>query len=119
MKAMFIQYPTCSTCRNAKKFLLAHDVSFQDRHIVEDTPSFEELKQWTQQFEIDPKKLFNTSGKVYKELKLKDQMAILNTDEMLHLLARNGMLIKRPLLILEDTMLVGFKADAYEYALSK
>lgn len=116
-KALFIEYPKCSTCRNAKKFLEAKGIDFIDRHIVEDTPTAEELRQIIAKSGLNMKKFFNTSGLVYKELQLKDRLPGMTEDEKLALLASNGMLIKRPILVLPDTVLVGFKEAQWEEAL--
>lgn len=119
MKITFYEYPTCSTCRNAKKYLISHDFTLEIHHIVDETPSFEELKQWCHDYHFDPNKLFNTNGTVFKELKLKEKLAFLSEDEKFTLLSSNGMLIKRPLLILDDRMLVGFREAMYKEALLK
>lgn len=111
---LFIEYPKCSTCQKAKKFLVRHGIDFEDRHIVEDTPTVDELKQWIESSGLPIKRFFNTSGNVYKEMKLKDKVEQLTIDEACELLSQNGMLIKRPLLIAEDTILVGFKEAEYE-----
>lgn len=111
---LFIWYPKCSTCQKAKKFLLDHHVSFSQRHIVEEALSKEELLHLYQKSGLPLKKFFNTSGKLYKENKLKDKLPQMSEDEQLELLASNGMLVKRPILETEDTVLVGFKADDYQ-----
>ena len=114
MKYLFIEYPTCSTCKKAKKYLDTLGVEYNARNIVEDTPSYEELKEWIQRSNLDIRKFFNTSGNVYKSENLKDKLPLMSEDEMLHLLASNGMLIKRPLLVGDDVVLAGFKSDAYD-----
>ncbi|MGM9973909.1 MAG: arsenate reductase family protein [Clostridiaceae bacterium] len=119
MSYLFLQYPKCSTCRNAKKWLEANDVDFLDRHIVEENPTKEELKSWHQKSGLPLKKFFNTSGNLYKELKLKDKLPEMSEEEQLELLATNGMLIKRPLLIGEDKVLVGFKEDNWKEELKE
>ena len=101
MRMLFIEYPTCSTCRKAKKYLQDAGMELEIRHIVEETPNVEELRAWVKQSGLELKKFFNTSGNVYKELKLKDRLKELSEEEQLNLLAGNGMLIKRPLLICE------------------
>lgn len=111
---LFLCYPKCSTCQKAKKWLLEHHVEFEERHIVEDRPSFEELKKWHEMSGLPCKKFFNTSGLVYKELQLKDKLPAMSDDEMLQLLATNGMLVKRPLLVDEDQVLIGFKESEWE-----
>ncbi|WP_041138125.1 arsenate reductase family protein [Beduini massiliensis] len=111
---LFIEYPKCSTCQKAKKFLINHGADFDDRHIVENTPIAAELKQWIERSGLPTKRFFNTSGNVYKEMNLKEKVDLLTIDEACELLSQNGMLIKRPLLITEDTVLVGFKESEYE-----
>ena len=101
MRMLFIEYPTCSTCRKAKKYLQDAGMELEIRHIVEETPTVEELRAWVKQSGLELKNFFNTSGNVYKELKLKDRLKELSEEEQLNLLAGNGMLIKRPLLICE------------------
>lgn len=111
---LFIYYPKCSTCQKARQFLLDHHVSFTQRHIVEEALNKEELLHLYQKSGLPLKKFFNTSGKLYKENKLKDKLPQMSEDEQLELLASNGMLVKRPILETEDTVLVGFKADDYQ-----
>lgn len=114
MNIIFVEYPACSTCKKAKKYLKDHDVNFIDRHIVEDTPSAEELKDWWKRSGLELKKWFNTSGNVYKEMKLKDKLKDMSEEEQLALLSSNGMLIKRPILVTEDVVYVGFKEENYK-----
>ena len=111
---LFVQYPKCSTCKKAKKWLDEHDVNYTDRNIAEDNPKYEELKEWYKKSGLPLKKFFNTSGLLYKELKLKDKLPSMNEEEMLDLLSTNGMLVKRPLLIKDDLILVGYKEQEYE-----
>ncbi len=111
---LFIEYPPCSTCKKAKKFLTDHHIAFEARHIVENNPSYEELTLWHKQSQLPLKKFFNTSGKLYKEMQLKDKLKDMSEEEQLRLLASNGMLVKRPLLIHENTVLVGFKEEDYQ-----
>lgn len=106
---LFICYPKCTTCQKAKKWLNEHKIEYTERHIVEEQPSYEELKEWYQKSGLPLKKFFNTSGSLYKELQLKDKLPAMSEDEMLKLLATNGMLVKRPILIGGDHVLVGFK----------
>ncbi len=113
MKVLFIEYPKCSTCIKAKKTLLSLPIEFEDRHIVENTPSYDELKKWWKQSNQPLKKFFNTSGKLYKEMNLKEKLPTMSEDEKLHLLSQNGMLIKRPLLITDHEVIIGFKEDNY------
>ncbi len=109
MKNIFVWYPKCSTCQKAKKWLETNHISFEERHIVEETPTDAELEKWVQQSNLDIKKFFNTSGLKYKELNLKEKLPNLTQKEKIKLLASNGMLMKRPLWISEKTVLVGFK----------
>lgn len=106
---LFIEYPKCSTCKKAKKWLDNHNIAYTDRHIVEDNPTYDELKEWYIRSELPLKKFFNTSGMLYKEQKLKDRLPEMSEDEQLHLLAANGMLVKRPIVVTDDGILVGFK----------
>ena len=111
---LFIEYPKCSTCQKAKKWLDSHGISYTDRHIVEDNPSFDELKQWHEKSGMPLKKLFNTSGMLYKEMQLKDKLPEMSKEEMIKLLASNGMLVKRPLVVDGDVILAGFKEAEWE-----
>ena len=111
---LFIEYPRCSTCQKAKKWLDTHGIAHTDRHIVEDNPSFDELKQWHEMSNIPLKKFFNTSGMLYKEMQLKDKLPAMSEDEQLKLLASNGMLVKRPLIVDGDTVLTGFRETEWE-----
>ena len=106
---LFLEYPKCSTCKKAKNWLESNGVEFEDRHIVENNPTAEELKVWYEKSGLPLKKFFNTSGLLYKEMKLKDKLPAMSEEEQLQLLATNGMLVKRPLLIGGDTVLIGFK----------
>ena len=106
---LFIWYPKCSTCQKAKKWLDSHEIEYMERHIVEENPTYEELKEWHQKSGLPLKKFFNTSGMLYKEMKRKDKLPEMSEDEQLKLLATNGMLVKRPVLVAEDKVLVGFK----------
>lgn len=106
---LFICYPKCSTCQKAKKWLDGHNMKYTERHIVDNNPTCDELKEWYQKSGLPLKKLFNTSGLLYKEMRLKDKLPVMSEEEQLELLATNGMLVKRPLLIAEDVVLVGFK----------
>ena len=111
---LFLEYPKCSTCQKAKKWLDAHQVSYTDRHIVEENPTYEELKEWYERSGLPLKKFFNTSGMVYKELQLKDKLPTMSEEEQLKLLATNGMLVKRPLIVKENVILTGFKEAEWE-----
>ena len=106
---LFIWYSKCSTCQKAKKWLDSYEIEYTERHIVEENPTYEELKEWHQKSGLPLKKFFNTSGMLYKEMKLKDKLPEMSEDEQLKLLATNGMLVKRPVLVAEDKVLVGFK----------
>ena len=106
---LFLCYPKCSTCQKAKKWLDEHQISYEDRHIVENNPTFEELKDWYERSGLPLKKFFNTSGMLYKEMKLKDKLPEMSEEEQLKLLATDGMLVKRPLVVDGDNVLTGFK----------
>ncbi len=111
---IFLWYPKCSTCQKAKKWLEENNVSFEERNIVENIPTKEELKKWVNKSKIDIKRFFNTSGLKYKELGLKDKLNNMSDDEKISLLASSGMLIKRPLFIGTNTILVGFKENEWK-----
>ncbi len=106
---LFICYPKCSTCQKAKKWLEEHNIEYTERHIVDNNPTYDELKEWYVKSGLLLKKFFNTSGLLYKEKQLKDKIPAMSEDEQLKLLATNGMLVKRPLVVTDDTVLVGFK----------
>lgn len=106
---LFICCPKCSTCQKAKKWLDEHNIKYTERHIVEDNPTYEELKEWHKKSALPIKKFFNTSGLLYKEMQLKDKLPDMSEEEQLKLLATNGMLVKRPLVVGDDVVLVGFK----------
>lgn len=114
MKNIFIEYPKCSTCKKAKKWLEENKIEFIDRNIVEETPTQEELSNWIEQSGQEIKKWFNTSGLKYKELNLKEKLANMNDREKIELLSSNGMLIKRPLLISDNGIFIGFKEENWE-----
>lgn len=105
----FICYPQCTTCQRAKKWLNENQIEYTERHIAEDNPSYDELKEWYGKSGLPLKKFFNTSGLLYKENNLKDKLPAMSEEEQLQLLATNGMLVKRPIVVDEDTVLVGFK----------
>ncbi|WP_462315322.1 arsenate reductase family protein [Methanobrevibacter sp.] len=111
---LFVNYPKCSTCRKAKKWLEEHNMEFESRHIIDDNPTAEELRQWWEISGLPLKRFFNTSGMKYRELKLKDKLPYMSEDEQLDLLATDGMLVKRPVLVDGDTVLVGFKIKEWE-----
>lgn len=109
MENLFLWYPKCSTCQKAKNWLETNHIPFEERHIVEEVPSKEELEKWIKQSKLDIKKFFNTSGLKYKELNLKEKLPNMSEKEKIELLSSNGMLIKRPLFINNKVILVGFK----------
>ena len=111
---LFICYPKCSTCQKAKKWLEEHNIEYTERHIVENNPSYDELKSWYEKSGLPLRKFFNTSGMLYKEMQLKDKLLSMSEEEQLQLLATNGMLVKRPLVVCEDKVLVGFKEAEWE-----
>ena len=113
----FICYPKCSTCQKARKWLEANHLEFTERHIVEENPSYEELKEWYAESGLPLKKFFNTSGMLYKEMQLKDKLPSMSEEEQLKLLATNGMLVKRPLIVNGNIILTGFKEAEWEKAL--
>lgn len=114
MKNIFIEYPKCSTCKKAKKWLEDNNVEFIDRNIVEATPTIKELTEWIKASNQDIKKFFNTSGLKYKELNLKDKLTTMSDKEKIKLLASDGMLIKRPLLVTEKGIVAGFKEESWK-----
>lgn len=111
---IFICYPKCSTCQKAKKWLEENGISFETRHIKEENPSAEELTAWISASGKPIKKFFNTSGLKYKELHIKEKLETLSAEEKIQLLASDGMLVKRPLLIDGETVLVGFRPQEWE-----
>ncbi len=110
----FIQYPKCTTCQKAKKWLDDRNIAYEDRHIKEHNPTYEELKEWYGRSGLPLKRFFNTSGLLYKDLQLKDKLPEMPEEEQLKLLATDGMLVKRPLVVTEDFVLVGFKEKEWE-----
>ena len=118
MSALFVEYPKCSTCKKAKAWLDAHGVDYVDRHIVEDNPTADELADWRERGGLPLRRLFNTSGMKYRELGVKAKLdAGMSDEEAYALLASDGMLVKRPVLVMEDTVLFGFKEKEWEAAL--
>lgn len=111
---LFVEYPKCSTCKKAKKWLDEHAVSYTDRNIKEDNPSAEELKQWHERSGLPLKRFFNTSGMLYREMGLKDKLPAMSEEEQIALLASDGMLVKRPVLVTEDQVRVGFREKEWE-----
>ena len=120
MSILFLEYPKCSTCQKAKKWLEEHQVSFEDRHIVEqrhiveNNPTAEELREFHQKSGLPLKRFFNTSGLKYKELQLRDKLPQMSEEEQYELLATDGMLVKRPLLVGENFAVPGFKEASWE-----
>ena len=114
---LFIHYPKCTTCKRAKKWLDEQGVDYTERHIVEDNPTAEELKAWHEKSGLPLKRFFNTSGMKYRELGLKDKLKDMSKEEQYELLSSDGMLVKRPLLIYDGGVLVGFKEKEWEEAL--
>ena len=110
----FIEYAKCSTCKKAKNWLDENGISYETRPIREENPTAEELKEWQKKSKLPLKRFFNTSGNLYKELKLKDNLKEMSEEEQFELLATDGMLVKRPLLISETSVLVGFKETEWE-----
>lgn len=111
---LLIQYPKCSTCQKAKKWLEAHNITYTERHIAEDNPSYGELREWYEKSGLPLKKFFNTSGLLYKNMQLKDKLGTMSEEEQLKLLATDGMLVKRPLLVDENRVLAGFREAEWE-----
>ena len=112
---LFLHYPPCSTCKKARNWLDEHGIVYTARHIKEERPSYEELKQWTQISGLPLKKFFNTSGLIYKSLNLKDRLPGMTVEEQLQLLSTDGMLVKRPIIVTEDgKVLTGFKEKEWE-----
>lgn len=115
---LFLEYPPCSTCKKARKWLEAHNIPFTARHIKEDNPSYEELSQWYAMSGLPLKRFFNTSGQQYRALELKDRLPAMSEEEQLRLLATDGMLVKRPVIVLDNgKVLTGFKENEWEEAL--
>lgn len=114
MKNIFIEYPKCSTCQKAIKWLIENNIEFIDRNIITQTPTKEELEKWIEESKKDIKKWFNTSGLKYKELNLKDKLESMSDKEKIQLLASNGMLIKRPILVSNQGIFIGFKEELWK-----
>lgn len=117
MSLLFLQYPSCSTCRKAKAWLDHNNTEYTDRHMKDQNPSADELRAWHKKSGLPLKKFFNTSGMRYKELKLKDKLPSMSEEEQINLLASDGMLVKRPLLVGDDFVLTGFKEEQWKEAL--
>ncbi len=117
---LFLEYPPCSTCKKARKWLDDHGIAYTSRHIKENNPTYEELKLWLERSGLPIKKFFNTSGQQYKALGLKDRLPGMSVDEQLQLLATDGMLVKRPVVVTEDgIILTGFREAEWEQKLLK
>lgn len=114
---IFLEYPKCSTCKNAKKWLDAHGISYSDRHIKKQNPTYDELRAWHIRSGMPLKKFFNTSGLLYQSMNLKEKLPSMTEDEQLRLLASDGMLVKRPLVVSDDLILIGFRPEEWERAL--
>lgn len=114
---LFVCYPKCSTCKKAQAWLDARGAKYDVRHIVEDNPTADELRRWHAASGLPLRRFFNTSGMLYRDMALKDKLPAMSEDEMIDLLATNGMLVKRPLLVLDDTVLVGFREKEWQAAL--
>lgn len=114
MKVLFLEYPPCSTCQKAKKWLDAHGITYEDRHIKENRPTEEELTLWLERSGMPLKRFFNTSGLQYKALGLKDRLSEMTQEEQITLLASDGMLVKRPVLVGDDFVLTGFREAEWQ-----
>lgn len=117
MSILFVEYPKCGTCQKAKRWLEDHKISYIDRHIVEERPSAEEIMGWWQKSGLPLRKFFNTSGLLYKKLELKDKLPLMDEKEQIELLATDGMLVKRPVIVAKDFILIGFSPKEWEKAL--
>ena len=111
---LFVNYPKCGTCQKARKFLAEKGIAFEDRNIKEQNPTTEELKAWIEKSGLPIKKFFNTSGMLYRQMELKDKLPNMSEQEMIELLATDGMLVKRPILVADDQVLVGFKQAEWD-----
>ena len=111
---LFIEYPPCSTCQKARKWLDEVGIAYESRHIKENNPTYEELKDWYRRSGLPLKKFFNTSGLLYKSMNLKEKLPAMTEEEQLQLLASDGMLVKRPIAVKGDLVLTGFKAADWE-----
>ena len=117
MPVLFIEYPKCSTCQKAKRWLQENNIKFEDRNIVEQVPTAQELEKWIKQSNKEIKSWFNTSGLKYRELNLKEKLPTISDEEKIELLTSDGMLIKRPILVIDNKVLVGFKPDEWKNTL--
>lgn len=114
---LFVNYPKCSTCKKARAWLDAQGATYDDRHIVENNPTADELRTWHEASGLPLRRFFNTSGMLYRDMNLKDKLPTMSENETLELLATNGMLVKRPILVLDDKVLVGFKEAEWAQAI--
>ncbi|MFG6384359.1 MAG: arsenate reductase family protein [Lachnospiraceae bacterium] len=114
MEILFVEYPKCSTCQKAKRWLEEQQIIYTDRNIKEQNPTKEELKAWHTKSGLEIKRFFNTSGNVYKEMNLKDRLPKISLEEKYDLLATDGMLVKRPILVTEQGVYTGFKPEEWE-----
>jgi arsenate reductase len=114
---VFVCYPKCSTCRKAKNWLESKGVAFEERHIKENRPTLEELRRWHKESGLPLRKFFNTSGRLYKELNLKDRLPAMSEEEQYALLASDGMMVKRPILVGDGFVLAGFNEEEWKAAL--
>lgn len=111
---LFVEYPKCSTCQRAKKWLDDNGFEYDDRHIKEENPTYDELKEWYQRSGLPLKKFFNTSGLLYKSMQLKDKLPTMTEEEQLKLLATDGMLVKRPIIVTDTVVLTGFREKEWQ-----
>lgn len=111
---LFIEYPRCTTCKKAKKWLDEHNIEYIDRDIIKDNPQSNEIKKWYEKSELPLKRFFNTSGKKYREMKLKDKINDMTEEEQINLLSTDGMLVKRPIIVSDTLVLTGFKEKEWE-----
>lgn len=111
---LFIEYPKCTTCQKAKKWLDDNGIEYVDRHIKEQNPTYEELKEWHSKSGLPLKKFFNTSGLLYKSMELKEKLPLMSEEEQLKLLSTDGMLVKRPIIVTENTVMTGFRPAEWE-----
>ncbi|MDD6319742.1 MAG: arsenate reductase family protein [Oscillospiraceae bacterium] len=114
---LFIEYPRCTTCKRAKQWLLDHQIPFEDRNITLQNPTEQELRDWQARSGLPLRRFFNTSGKLYQSMNLKEKLPTMTDEEQFALLASNGMIVKRPIVVTEDCVLVGFRPAEWEQAL--
>lgn len=114
---IFIEYPKCTTCKRAKAWLDEAGIVYTDRNIKDENPTIDELREWYAKSGLPLKRFFNTSGMLYKQMSLKDKLPQMSEEEQLELLSTDGMLVKRPIIINDDTILVGFRQDEWEQKL--